>query len=86
MMRATKTKAESRFAETNHLEKAFQQELLKEQEERAAKTARLRALRLTKEAREREAQDQQSREQIVAESKSSAKKARLIKRPTTAQT
>lgn len=67
MMRATKTKAESRFAATNHLEKAFQQELLKEQEERAAKTARLRALRLTKEAHEREADDQRSREQVAPE-------------------
>lgn len=84
MMRATKSKAELRSAETNRHDKVFWQELLKEREERASKTARLRALRLAKEASEREAEERLTVEQAAAKTTSFARKARLIKRdPTT---
>ena len=80
MMRAKKTKAEMKSPATNRLGLAFQQELLDEKEKRAANTARLRGLRLAKEAREREADEKQrSRDDVVAESKPAARKARLIK-------
>ncbi|NJO38865.1 MAG: hypothetical protein HC871_16225, partial [Rhizobiales bacterium] len=54
-MRATKSNAEVRSAEKSRRDSTFWQGLQKEQEERAAKTKRLRTLRLAKEASEREA-------------------------------
>ena len=79
-MRDKATKAELKSPATNRLGQAFQQELFDEQEKRAANTARLRGLRLAKEAREREAdEEKRSRDHVIAESKPAAKKARLIK-------
>lgn len=85
MMRATKSKAELKSAERNQRDKMFWQGLQKEQEERAAKTMRLRALRLAKEASEREAAEKLAVEEAAAKSKSPTKKARLVKPRSTAE-
>ncbi len=84
MMRSTKSKTELRSAEKSRRDRAFQRESVNEQEERANKTARLRGLRLAKEAADRELAKSQAAEKGAAEAeakaKTPAKKARLIKR------
>ena len=85
MMRATKSKTELRSAEKNQRDKIFWQGLHKEQEERAAKTKRLRALRLAKEASEREEAEKLAVEEAAAKPKSPTKKVRLVKRRSTAE-
>ncbi len=82
-MRAAKSKTELRSAEKNQRDKMFWQGLQKEQEERTAKTKRLRALRLAKEASEREEAEKLAVEKPTTNSKSPAKKVRLVtRRPT----
>jgi hypothetical protein len=66
------------------MESVFREELFKEQQDRAANTARLRGLRLAKEAREREAEALLAAEQAAAKTTGkppTATKARLVKRP-----
>lgn len=70
MMRPTRSKTELRSAEKSNQNRAFQWESVNEQEERANKTMRLRALHLAKEAAEK----------ATAKAKVPAKKARLIMR------
>lgn len=79
-MRPTRPKTEVRPAEMSRRDRAFQKESVNEQEERANKTARLRALRLAKEAVEREQAEVLAAEKAAARAKVPAKKARLIKR------
>ena len=55
MMRPTRSTTEQRSAGIICQDRAFQKESANEQEERANKTARMRALRRAKEASEREA-------------------------------
>lgn len=80
MMRPTRSKTDLKTAEMNKRDKAFQKEQAKEQEERASNTARLRALRLAKEAAEREQVESLATEQVAAKASAPAKKARLVKR------
>lgn len=80
MMRLTRPKTEVRSAEMSRRDRAFQKESVNEQEERANKTARLRTLRLAKEAVEREQAEVLAAEKAAARAKVPAKKARLIKR------
>ena len=85
MMRPTKSKTELRAAEISRRDRAFQKESVNEREERANKTARLRALRLAKEADERELAKSLAAEKAAAKAKMPAKKARLIKRKPAAE-
>ncbi len=84
-MSAAKSKTELKSAEKNQRDKMFWQGLQKEQEERAAKTTRLRALRLAKEASELEAAEKLAVEEAAAKSKSPAEKVRLVKRRPTGE-
>ena len=79
-MRPTRSKTELRSAEKSRRDRAFQRESVNEQEERANKTARLRGLRLAKEAADRELAKSLADEKAAANAKMPAKKARLIKR------
>lgn len=54
-MQSAKSKAEQKFSKLNKRSEKAPQEWERAQQERADKTARLRALRLAKEAAEREA-------------------------------
>ncbi len=84
-MRPTRSKTELSSAEKVRRDRAFQRESVNEQEERANKTARLRGLRLAKEAADREQAKSLAAEKAAAKAKIPAKKARLIKRkPATA--
>ena len=85
MMRPTRSKAELRAAEISRRDRAFQKESVNEREERAKKTARLRALRLANEADERELAKLLAAEKAAAMAKVPAKKARLIKRKPAAE-
>ena len=80
MMRPTRSKTDLEAAEISRRDRAFQRESVDEQVERAKKTARLRALRLAKEAAERELAESVAAETAAAKAKVPAKKARLIKR------
>ncbi|MGI9452770.1 MAG: hypothetical protein ACR2QH_19340 [Geminicoccaceae bacterium] len=80
MMRPTRSKAELRAAEISRRDRAFQKESVNEREERAKKTARLRALRLAKEADERELAKRLAAEKAAAMAKVPAGKARSDKR------
>lgn len=80
MTSSTKSKTELRAAEKNRRDRAFQKESVNEQQERASKTARLRALRLAKEAADRELAESLAVEKAAAKAKAPAKKRRLIKR------
>ncbi|MDH3660572.1 MAG: hypothetical protein OEU92_11195 [Alphaproteobacteria bacterium] len=80
MMRPTKSKTELRAVEKSRRDRAFQRESFNEQEERANKTARLRGLRLAKEAADRELAKSLAAEKAAAKAKVPAKKMRLIKR------
>ena len=80
MMRPARSTMELRSAEMSRRDRAFQKESVNEQQERAKKTARLRALRLAKEAADREAAESVAAENAAAKAKVPAKKTRLIKR------
>jgi hypothetical protein len=67
MTRTKEVEIEVRSLGTSGLEKAFQQELSKDQEAQAERTARLRGHRLAKEACEREAEDLQASKQVSTE-------------------
>jgi hypothetical protein len=64
MTRTKEVEIEVRSLGTSGLEKAFQQELSKDQEAQAERTARLRGHRLAKEVLEREAEDLQASKQV----------------------
>jgi hypothetical protein len=80
MIRPTRSKTDLKAAEISRRDRAFQRESVDEKQERAMKTARLRALRLAKEAAEREQAKSHAAEKAAAKVKVPAKKARLIKR------
>ncbi len=80
MMRPTRLKTDLEAAEISRRDRAFQRESIDEQRERAKKTARLRALRLAKEAADRKAAESVAAEKAAAKAKVPAKKKRLIKR------
>ncbi len=80
MMRPTRSKTELETPETSRRDRAFQRESVNEQVERAKKTARLRALRLAKEAADRELAESLAAEKAVAKATVPAKETRLIKR------
>ena len=71
-----RTKAQSHFTQSEQRDKLIKQEIEKERAATDAKTAKLRALRLAKEAAEKEAADKEA-----AEKAATAKPAPRKKRP-----
>lgn len=87
MPKSAKSKAEAHFTATQRKDQQFLKERDKAQQERAEHTARLRALRLAKEAADREAAEKTAAEKGArkAASKASKKTPDLpqVHRPTT---
>lgn len=75
-MRAIKSNSEQRLASLNRRDQAIHTQLEEEQKKRTEKTAKLRALRLAKEAADREAAELQALEKADIKAKLTAKEAR----------
>jgi hypothetical protein len=75
-----RTKAQSHFTQSEQRDKLIKQEIEKERAATDAKTAKLRALRLAKEAAEKEAADKVAAEK-VANAKTAPKRKRAVKQP-----
>jgi hypothetical protein len=80
MMSSVRLKAEEKFAKGMQQAKKALNEREKAQQEIAAKTARLRALRLAKEAAEKEASDRDAAVKAAAKRKTPSKTVRTAKR------
>ena len=76
MMRAIKSKSEQRLASLNRRDQAIHTQLEEEQKKRDEKTAKLRALRLAKEAADRKAAELLALEKADIKAKLTAKEAR----------
>lgn len=83
-MNSGKTKAEERFARLKHQEETGQLERRKAEQAVAANMARQRALRLAKEAVDKEEADRQSAEKAAAKAQKS-KKAAAKRKPAAAK-
>ncbi|MGI9452768.1 MAG: hypothetical protein ACR2QH_19330 [Geminicoccaceae bacterium] len=79
MMHAIKSKNEQRLASLNQRNQAIHTQLQEEQKKRDEKTARLRALRLAKEATDRKAAELLALEKADIKAKMNAKEARRNK-------
>ncbi len=79
MMHAIKSKNEQRLASLNQRNQAIHTQLQEEQKKRDEKTAKLRALRLAKEAADRKAAELLALEKADIEAKMNAKEARRNK-------
>lgn len=75
-MRAIRSNSEQRLASLNRRDQAIHTQLEEEQKKRTEKTAKLRALRLAKEAADREAAELQALEKADIKAKLTAKEAR----------
>lgn len=84
-MRAIKSKSEQRLASLNRRAQAIHKELEEEQKKRDEKTAKLRALRLAKEATDRKTADLLALEKADIKAKLTAKEARRGKSKTAAR-
>ena len=69
MMNSARSKAEERFAKMRQQEKKAEKERDKAQQENAQKTARLRALRLAKEASDKYTLDREAADKATAKGK-----------------
>ncbi len=78
-MHAIKSKNEQRLASLNQRNQAIHTQLQEEQKKRDEKTAKLRALRLAKEAADRKAAELLALEKADIEAKMNAKEARRNK-------
>ena len=81
-MRAIKSKSEQRLASLNRRDQAIHTQLEEEQKKRDEKTAKLRALRLAKEAADRKAAELLALEKADIKAKLTAKEARRGKSTT----
>ncbi len=69
MMNSARSKAEERFAKMRQQQKKAETERDKAQQENAQKTARIRALRLAKEASEKDTLDREDDDKATAKGK-----------------
>ncbi len=69
MMNSARSKAEEKFAKMGQQQKKAQKERDKAQQENAEKTARLRALRLAKEAADKDTLDREAAAKATAKGK-----------------
>ena len=73
MLKSVKSRAEEKFAATQKKDKQVLKEKEKAQQERAEHTARLRALRLAKEAADEKAAEEADAEKAAAKNKKSSR-------------
>ncbi len=77
MLKTVKSKAEERFAATQKKEVKFQKERESARLETADRVAKLRALRLAKEAADKEAAETEAAEKAAAKTKKSSRSAKV---------
>ena len=78
---AARKAAQTHFTQSEQRDKLIKQEIEKERAASAAKTARLRALRLAKEATEKEEADRKKAEKATAKAKPAAATKRMTRAP-----
>lgn len=80
MMNRARSKAEEKFAKIKQQDKKALKERMKAQHEITEKVARLRALRLAKEASGKESSDREAADKAAAKSKTPSKSVRATRR------